>query len=244
MVEANAWTVWDVNEAMLFKTGDCPVEQLWKACDEEINSTIDKTVANLAKKQNASLRGLLHQVEGIDDIEGAWPDSVKAHPLHYNKEFRLFAVSVRVHTLRVGAASRPLLGTGCFILAGSQGVSLCGVDSSVLAEKCDFAVIDQSDAALETKQHKDHPWAMAYIEPGQAAWVPYGTIPLVTGVDDITSFCVFPWMSVAMYKVAKTRGEGAELLMEAVCKHARKHKDESAWKTLAEKLEGVIAESK
>ena len=85
---------------------------------------------------------------------------------------------------------------------------MCGVDSRVLVEKDDFAVIDQFDAALETKQLKDHPWAMAYIETGQAAWVPYGTIPLVTGVDDITSFCVFPWMSEATYKVAKTRGEG------------------------------------
>ena len=74
---------------------------------------------------------------------------------------------------------------------------------------------------------------MIAIEAGQSAWFPYGSVPRVAGTEDISSFCVVPWVSKEMHVASKDKGDASELLVQATKNWAKKNEDKVPWSTLS-----------
>ena len=95
-------------------------------------------------------------------------------PESFWEAFRPWAVAVRKYTLRMGLASWPLTGFGCYIAATKLPLLACAVDMNTLLEKAEIQLLDQLDEALENKKVREISWPMMAVAKGQTFWIPYG----------------------------------------------------------------------
>ncbi len=98
------------------------------------------------------------------------PDSITWFDI--GEAFRPWAVAVRKYTLRMGLASWPLAGFGCYIAATKLPLLVCAVDMKTLREKAEIQLLDQLDEALENKKVREIAWPMMAVEKGQTCWIP------------------------------------------------------------------------
>ena len=115
-------------------------------------------------------------------------------------------------------------------------VHACVVDAHVLTDQGEMQLLDAFDEALSSKSLREAPWPMMTLQPGQTSWVPYGSIPLVSGDEDVTSFSVAPWVSAEMFKAGTGRGESTEFLVESLVKLVKKSEEKAGWKRIREVL--------
>ena len=103
---------------------------------------------------------------------------------------------------------------------------------NTLLERAEIQLLDQLDEALENKKVREISWPMMAVAKGQTCWIPYGTLALVCGADEVASFTVIPWVNSTMYGAAKQRGEATEFLADALCKYLKKNDDKPGLKQL------------
>ena len=155
-----------------------------------------------------------------------------------------WAVAVRRYTVRVGATSWPFVGIGHFIVANRAPVNTCAISVGLLVLKGELRLFDMFDEAMDHRALREETWPMFRLGLGEAAWIPYGWIPLVCGDEEINSFIVAPWVNDDLYKKAKAVDDGAEFLLESTAKHARKNQEKSPWKVFANALGDFFEQNK
>ncbi len=83
-------------------------------------------------------------------------------------------------------------------------------------------MLDQIDEALENKKVREIAWPMMVVKKGQTCWIPYGTLALACGSDDISTCAVIPWVNSTMHGAARKRGEAADFFADALTKYLKK----------------------
>ena len=222
-----------------WKKDGSPIQEYLAAVAEQIEGAEAKVVASLAKKSHAALRGVFKQVENVKGkLPTAWPEPLSAvPPLLLDGAFSPFAVAIRRFTLRVGFSSFPMAGCGGFICVQKGELCVAAVDTSILADKADFKLLEQFDEALDSKHVAKVIWPMLRLTEGMVAWMPFGVLPLVTCSEEETgTFTLVPWMTDSLYKKAKEQGDGPEVVVEGLEKHAKKKIAESPWDVVSPPL--------
>ena len=218
-------------------------------CRTEIDNAEAKVVASMGKKANASQRGMFRQVEEplSEKLKlSELPQCISLHPAHkIEGEFAPFVACVRRYTLRVGVSSWPMVGFGCFVYALSGPIYMAVVDVTLLINKTELQLLDQFDDMLAAKALREHVWPCCILKKGEVAWVPYGSLPLVCGPEELNTFAILPWVSSALYKSAAHVAEsGTEFLCAAMTAQAKRHPDAQPWNIIAGPLSEFFAANK
>ena len=222
-----------------------PIHELVANLKSHIEAAEDKLLASLAKKANASQRGMLRQLalEGLaEKTPTSWPDKLpKPHAL--SGEVAGFAIAVRKHTLRYGVTQWPLLGMGCFVVASRVPICLLVLDTKTLIDKGEMQLLDQLDDVLGSKNLRDISWPMVRMPMNSVCWVPYGKLPMACGFEEVNCFSVFPWAVGDLLAHGMTEEDGTEFLFDATKKMLAKHSDKDPWQQIAKPFAEFVEQS-
>jgi hypothetical protein len=83
-------------------------------------------------------------------------------------------------------------------------------------------VLEVRKVALERDK-----FPIAVVEPGQAAWVPYGQLPLVVSTQHLATFLHIPYLSAELFENASE--EVKDLVSNAAAKYLRTSEAKAPW---------------
>ena len=171
---------------------------------------------------------------------------VKAKPDDVDKTVTGFVGGFRKHTVRYGASATALKGLGLWITARGP-VAMTFIDLQVLLAKAeDLETYDGLPDALETFDKKiaqakqQHVWPFALMAEGDTAWVPHGTVPLMTTSSDLTFVSVLPWVKKDLYVAVHV--DVKEVIQTSLLKYAKSMQAKDVWKNLGTYLKGFFSE--
>ena len=110
-------------------------------------------------------------------------------PDHNDVAFLPYCEAIKKDTIRFGISSRGMSGVGCFLFsARACEFEVCMLDvAHIMAEFPDLNTFDDLETKLSEKKLTSHDFEMAIVGEGESVWIPYGFIPLVTGVPAMTT---------------------------------------------------------
>lgn len=151
-------------------------------------------------------------------------------------KFGPFAIGYRTFTMRVGPAAWPLPGAGCWVRSTTDGqtVLLAVVSLSDLKAASSLVHMDHLAQAIDHKGAKDIKIQRAIVQPGCMCWVPWGWVAIPTGVNDITTASVIPWMRQDLYSALDEETKG--LISTGIMGFAKKNCDKKPWSNILDAL--------
>lgn len=214
-----------------------PIKGYVALMDRAIASAESSLVATLVRQENQGMRGLMSPFDaGVSEEEKAAIEKFKENnvpePYELGSKFPAWACAVRKYCLRTGNTAWPMPGFGAFIHTREFPIAVAIVNVTTLIREGGLQVFSQLDAALDSKAIYQKTWPVMHVPLGGTAWVPYGTVPMVIGTTDITTYSIIPWLNKQLWQI--TDKETADFILDMLEKHLKGQSDSKAFKVLAQ----------
>ena len=142
---------------------------------------------------------------------------------------------MRKFIFRVGQTTWPCTGVGSFLWARKQALAICVIDVAQLMANTGMEVFSQLEESLESRKNcVACPWKFVVLQKNEILWVPYATIPMVCGGDDVNTLLAVPVFDKGLKDAADA--DAMEILKSALLKQVGKDKERGPYKTLADPL--------
>ena len=234
------------------KTPMCYAESFPVAVHFETNFGADYNVQaeKLRKMLNApggrGARGYYHCV-GDDVARTAFDTSMNGEDVvvikpESCKQFPAFSVVVRHATCRMNNTAIPCWGHGMWILPRAH-VAITVVDLATVIQKATLTSLDKLGDALEDRSLVRTTWPTMGVKSGEAAWIPYGSVPLVAAVpgdesDNIIAYAAVPFLGK---EFVDEDAEVSNLINAALTKFLKTKAGAEPWDTMQKSVSAFVA---
>ena len=159
-------------------------------------------------------------VEQSDILKDVVPESLV--------NFAPVVTVIRGYTLRTANGGFAYWGQGCWIVPRSGELVIASVSLDKLVDKYGLSSMDAFESAMASRLITRIQWPVAFVRQGEAVYVPFGQVPLVTTASELASFVVVPWISKELANRAGTCV--GELLFANFGKYLKSAGTKSPWK--------------
>ena len=127
------------------------------------------------------------------------------------------------------------LASARFLWARKQALAICVIDVAQLVAHTGMEVFLQLGQCLERRTScVVCPWKFVVLQKNEVLWVPYATIPMICGGDDVNTLLAVPVFDKGLKDAADA--DALEILQSALLKQVGKDKEREPYTALADPL--------
>ena len=234
-VEHTEWDdAWDLQEVKVV-TDSCLTNKFTEFLGDQCKKKIDDIIKHLYSPQGKASRGFFKAMdddgEDFDSFQTWMAESemeVKAANL---KVFKPHVSVQRTLCVRVGPQCVPFWGHGMWIIAHSEFV-VVPVALGVLVDKVSVKTLEKIADIFTERTVCRMQFPVINLKEGDAAWVPFGTLPFITSdkQDELLSYAVIPFIARRMSE--KCDDEVLGLVNQSMAKFVKSQSDKELWRTI------------
>ena len=241
ITSASPFDYGDWSKLPVWKAGESPLQPLLEIITSRVMAQDAHLTSELSRKESKGNRGFFERVIFEDDDANniqSTADKLDVMPgalQHFCEHWGPFSIAMRKFTFRVGQTTWPCTGVGSFLWARKQALAICVIDVAQLMANTGMEVFSQLEESLESRKNcVACPWKFVVLQKNEVLWVPYATIPMVCGGDDVNTLLAVPVFDKGLKDAADA--DAMEILKSALLKQVGKDKEREPYKTLADPL--------